>query len=77
MAKRQTRRSISLKGLTYQRLQKWCARQGTSMSGTLENIIAEKMDALGIPEETTLDPRPEPPKPDESSDDIHSNIFTF
>jgi hypothetical protein len=55
MAKRQTRKSISVKGLTYQRLKKWADANGKSCSGALEEFIAEKMGALGVPEETVLD----------------------
>ena len=45
MAKRQTRRSISVKGITYQRLKDYCEACGLSVSGYLEDIIAEKLDA--------------------------------
>ena len=45
MAKKQTRRSISLKGLTYKKLKEHCDAQGQSVSGYLEEIIAEKLDA--------------------------------
>ena len=49
MAKRQTRRAISVKGLTYQRLKAYCDAQGRSVSGFLEDIVHEKMDDLGQP----------------------------
>jgi len=58
MAKRQTRRAISVKGLTYQRLKAYCDAQGRSVSGFLEDIVHEKMDDLGQPRETLLKGRP-------------------
>jgi hypothetical protein len=55
--KRQTRRAISIKGLTYQRLQRFCKEHGHSVSGYLEVIITDKMDELDVPEEKVLIPR--------------------
>lgn len=54
MGKRQTRRSISVKGITYQRLKTFCEDPDTEggkrpVSGWLEDVIAEKMDAAGVP----------------------------
>jgi len=74
MAKHQTRRSISIKGLTYQRLQKYCEAHDKTMSGYLEEILAEKLDQLGVPEETLLRPRPIPEKKPE---DFVGSHFTF
>jgi len=48
MAKRQTRRSISVKGVTYERLKEHCEATGASVSGWLEEVIAEKMEAAGV-----------------------------
>lgn len=75
MGKIQTRRTISLKGLTYQRLQKYCKARGYSMSGYLEMVVSEKLDAAGVPEETELrtSGRPVPERPE----DIISQHFTF
>lgn len=42
MAKRQSRRSISLKGITYQRLKNY-ARDRAAISGLLELWIAERI----------------------------------
>ena len=67
MAKRQTRRSISVKGITYQRLKDYCESSGLSVSGYLEDIIAEKLDAAGVPVPTKL----------VEADDIVSQHFTF
>ena len=57
MAKRQTRRSISVKGITYQRLKDFCDTNGLSVSGYLEEIIAERLDAAGVPVPTVLKAR--------------------
>jgi len=72
MGKRQTRKSISVKGLTYQRMKDYCKAQGKSVSGALEEIIHEKLDAVGVPR---IEPPPsEKKKPDE---EIISSHFTF
>ena len=77
MARKQTRRSISIKGLTYQRLKNRCEREGSSMSGYLERIIAEKLDALEEPVPDKIDPpKPKPPTPEEI-DQSGSQHFTF
>lgn len=76
MAKRQTRRSISVKGITYQRLKDYCDATGCSVSGYLEEIIAEKLDAAGIPVPTVLKARPER-KPETQAEEIVSQHFTF
>ncbi|MCA9713895.1 MAG: hypothetical protein H6713_09785 [Myxococcales bacterium] len=75
MAKRQTRRSISVKGITYQRLKDYCEASGISVSGYLEEIIAEKLDAAGVPVPKAVKPRPAPKAVD--SDEIVSQHFTF
>ena len=43
MAIRQTRRSISVKGITYQRLKDHVAKTGDSVSGYIEALIEEKL----------------------------------
>lgn len=43
MAAKQTRRSISIKGLTYQRIQKFVAANGGTISGFVEDTIQENM----------------------------------
>ena len=75
MAKRQTRRSISVKGITYQRLKNFCETQGHSVSGYLEDIIAEHLDAENVPVPERVEAPPKP-KPIES-DEIISQHFTF
>ena len=75
MAKRQTRRSISVKGITYQRLKNFCERQEISISGYLEDVIAEKLDAAQEPVPERVEPKqPKPPAP---TDDVAAGIFTF
>lgn len=80
MAKRQTRRSISVKGITYQRLKNFCEAQGLSVSGYLEDIIANRLDEANVPVPERVDPRPEPvvakPTPHDP-DEIISQHFTF
>jgi hypothetical protein len=76
MAKRQTRRSISVKGITYQRLKDFCDTNNLSVSGYLEEIIAERLDAAGVPVPTVLKARPER-KADTQPEEIVSQHFTF
>lgn len=72
MGKRQTRRAISLKGLTYQRLKKFCDAEGLACSGYLEELINDALDRKGCPRETVLKPHnPHPRLPN------HSAHFTF
>ena len=75
MAKRQTRRSISVRGITYQRLKNYCDARGLSISGFLEQLIAERMDAEGepVPEKVEHGPRPRQP----ATEEIISQHFTF
>ena len=40
---RKTRKSISLKGLTYSRLKTYCEARGDSISGTVETWVYEKL----------------------------------
>ena len=80
MAKRQTRRSISVKGITYQRLKNFCEAQGLSVSGYLEDIIANRLDEANVPVPERVDPRPEPtkqPGAPHDPDEIISQHFTF
>jgi hypothetical protein len=76
MAKRQTRRSISVKGITYQRLKDYCDTNELSVSGWLEDLIAERLDAAGVPVPTALKPR-QPRAAAQPEDEIVSQHFTF
>lgn len=75
MAKRQTRRSISVKGITYQRLKNFCEAQNKSVSGYLEGIIAEHLDAENVPIPERVEARPRPKTLE--SEEIISQHFTF
>lgn len=77
MAKRTTRRSISVKGITYQRLKDYCDANNKSVSGYLEEILAEKLDAAGAPMPTVLKPRAARKKASASTEEIVSQHFTF
>jgi hypothetical protein len=76
MAKRQTRRAISVKGLTYQRIKKHCDAEGISVSGFVEDLVTAKLDALGVPQETVLVPRPSSAQRP-VREEIVSQHFTF
>ena len=41
MAKKQTRRSISIRGETYTRLKSFCLAEGKSMSSVVEDLVVE------------------------------------
>jgi len=56
MAKKQTRRGISVKGSSYRRLKAHCDARGISMSRWLEAQIVE---TLGPPDADEIDPPPE------------------
>jgi len=75
MAKLQTRRSISVKGITYQRLKNFCGTHGLSVSGYLEGIIASRLDDAQVPVPERVEPRPtrHPLEPEQ----IISQHFTF
>lgn len=74
MAKRQTRRSVSLRGLTYQRLADYCAALGMSASGYLEELITADLDARGVP----VPERVRPPQPrSRTEEDFPGSHFTF
>lgn len=77
MAKRQTRRSISIRGLLYQRLSKYATKNNRSRSEIVENLITEFLDDEGQPVETVLmarKPKPKEPVPQEATSPAY---FTF
>lgn len=55
---RTTRKSISIRGVTYQRLKDQAAARETGASTLLEEFLEEKFKALGVPPETVLDGPP-------------------
>ena len=75
--KKQTRRAISVTGKTYQRVSDYCKGEGRSVSGYLEEIIAEKMDAAGVPAPPFVRPRGPTRKPAKKLEEIVSQHFTF
>lgn len=75
MAKRQSRRSISVKGLTYQRLKNFCEAHNLSVSGYLEGIIGERLDAANAPVPERVEPRPA--RKSSEPNEIISQHFTF
>ncbi len=80
MARRTTRRSISVKGTTYLRLKDF-ALPGKSMSGILEEWIHERLDAEGAPRTDGSDPRlnqkrpDRPPKPEPAENIPPANLL--
>lgn len=48
MASKQTRRSISVSGETYDRLKAYCDAHGCSMSGVCESQTIKFLDAQGV-----------------------------
>lgn len=74
MAKKQTRRAISVKGLTYQRLKKHCDENDLTVSGYVEDLVNKKLDELGVAEETVLEPKPKRPP---TLGNYTGNHFTF
>lgn len=46
MAKKQTRKSVSLRGTTYERIKIYCDERKISMSGFCEMLVAEKLGPL-------------------------------
>jgi hypothetical protein len=78
MGKRTTRRSISVKGLTYQRIKKYCDTQAIAVSAFLEEVIAERMEREGVPEELVLSSRNSAiERRNDALDEITSQHFTF
>ena len=75
--KRQTRRSVSIKGISYQRLKTWCDDNGMSMSGFFELAIAEKMDAAGVPIPEVLKVHYPTKRTTESVEDERAAAFTW
>ncbi len=62
MAKKQTRRSISVSRVTYERLKGYCEAQGVSMSQFVEARVGDYLGESKTEERTTL-PRPSRPEP--------------
>lgn len=54
------RRSISLNGFTYTRLKNYADELAESLSGLVEEIVAENLDRHGVPVPDRLEPRERP-----------------
>lgn len=75
------RRAISLNGITYTRLRHYADELGASLSGLVEEIVAENLDRHGVPVPDRLEPRarrePEPePLPEEIAAEVKQH-FSF
>lgn len=74
MAKRQSRRSVSMRGTTYQRLRNYCKKHNKSASGITEELLTSFLDRMGEPEVLYADP----PKPRAKKKETSvGGIFTF
>ena len=47
MAKKQTRRSVSIRGITYDKVRTYCERHNLSMSEFVEDLISQFFDNSG------------------------------
>ena len=72
MAKKQTRRSVSIRGSTYDQIRRYCERNDVSMSEFVEDRIATFFGNGGSKEEDDQQERIEPGKLHEAG-----RIFTF
>jgi hypothetical protein len=64
MAKKQTRRSISVSRTTYERLKSFCETNGISMSQFVENRVGDFLgEGAAVPETGTTLERPPAPRP--------------
>lgn len=72
MAKKQNRRSISVRGLTYQRMKNHCDVTGVAISNYLERLIEHDLNAQGVAVPTKVEPKK--PKPEPTSDEIASQL---
>lgn len=75
--RRQSRRAISIKGITYQWVQEHCRAEGRSVSGFIEELVEDKMRSLGIIKPTVLLPRPKKVEKEPEAEPHHPAHFTF
>lgn len=77
--RKQTRRSISVKGLTYQWIFDFCQSQDPplSISGFIENVVQDRLDQTRIPRPKVLTARPRAKKDDFEEEPPYGNHFTF
>lgn len=80
MSKKQTRRAISVAGLTYARLYRYCRNKGQSVSGYIERLVDTDLTAKGVPPETEpveLPTRPRKTEAQELAERQAGNVFTW
>lgn len=75
-SRRKTRRSISVTGLVYQRLRKYCLANEVSCSALITDLVVEFLDRKRWPAEEVLDQRPEV-KESDLPKFFHSGITTL
>ncbi len=52
------RRSLSVRGLTYQRIKDHCVATKQSVSGYIEQLVAADLDHRGVPVPTSIESKP-------------------
>ena len=81
MAHKQTRRSISISGLTYDRLKAHCLEKGCSMSSVVETLLKDSLPETGLKSSTNrmeqIRAAAEKTNSRSSSPTEGSHIFTF
>ena len=75
MAKKQTRRSISVSRATYERLKSYCETNGISMSQFVERRVGDYLGRTDIPVRTEQQPTSKTEDPDVKL--TPDQIFTF
>jgi len=77
--RKQTRRSISVKGITYQRIKDFVSAQDPpqSISGYIEGVVKADLDEKGIPVPECLKEIPREKKKQYEDDPPWGNHFTF
>ena len=75
MARASKRRSIAVKDDTYQRLKNFCDRHDRSVSGYIEEMVAERLDDAGEPEPGRIEQPPR--KSNGDLDALIKRFFTF
>jgi len=77
MAKKQTRRSISVSRLTYERLKSYCETNGISMSQFVERRVGDYLGREPAPAPAASAPAPKEPSSDPDIKLTPDQIFTF
>lgn len=80
MAKKQTRRSISVSRGTYERLKSYCETNGISMSQFVERRVGDYLGRMAPPQTSPVPKSPESDKPEAKDPDVKltpDQIFTF